>query len=179
MQKRKITFGFCAVVCVLAWLDWHICLRFLVCALCHELGHLIAIWLFHIKVRSFKLSATGAVIDIDLCNSKTELICASAGPATGVILGFALLQHDPQTAMISFLLSVFNLLPIYPLDGGRMLRAFLSMYLSEDKTHRITGIVAVGMACFLMLLACWGAVSLQMGLWPIFAALILLWKAGE
>ena len=179
MRRPDISFGFCAVICVLAWLDWRFCLQFLLCALCHELGHLACIALCRVKVRGISFTAAGAVIDTCLCDSKTELLCAAAGPAMGIVLGFTLLRYAPRTAMISFLLSVVNLLPLYPLDGGRMLRALLSLRFEEDTTGRILRYTTVCVCCLLMLLACWGTVCLQMGLWPIFAALVLLWRAGE
>ena len=179
MRHLKVSFGFCAVICMLAWLDWHFCLRFLACALCHELGHLFVMWLCHVKVCGISLTAAGAVIEVGICDNKREFLCALAGPVTGVLLGFALLHNAPKTAMISFLLSAVNLLPLYPLDGGRMLRALLGLWFAEDRIQRILHYVTIFVCCSLMFLACWGTVCLQMGLWPIFAALVLLWRVGE
>ena len=179
MRRLKISFGFWAVLCILAWLDWRFCLRFFVCALFHEIGHLVATWVCRVNVRGISLSAAGAVIDTQFCDCKTELICAAAGPVVGAVLGLCFLHHAPKTAMVSFLLSIVNLLPLYPLDGGRMLHAVLNLRLPEEKTRRVLRYTALCVCCVLMLLACWGTIWLQMGVWPIFAALVLLWRAGE
>lgn len=178
MRRIRLSFGFCALVCILAWLDWRFCLRFWVCSLFHELGHLAAMGLSHVPVESMTLSAAGAVIQAEFSDYKKELFCAAAGPLAGVVFAAALLRVFPQTALISILLSVGNLLPLYPLDGGRILRALLCLFMEEHRAYRALHIVSVSCCCVLMLLACWGTVFLQMGLWPIFAALVLLWRTG-
>lgn len=167
------------MICILTWLDWGFCLRFLGCVLWHEIGHLAMIRLCRVNVDELSLSAAGAVIKTRPCCWKKEFLCAAAGPLNGMILGFAVLRVCPKTAMVSFLLSLVNLLPLYPLDGGRMLRALLSMYFADGKAEKVLQTVNICVCCALMLLACWGTVCLQMGLWPIFAALVLLWRAGS
>lgn len=179
MKRPKISFGFCSLVCLMAWLDLGFCLRFLCCALWHEGGHLAVMKLCGVPVSGFSLSAAGAVIETAFYDEKKEFLCAAAGPLAGAVLGCFLLRVEPKTAMISMLLSLVNLLPVYPLDGGRMLRALLLRRFSAVRTERLLHMVSVCVCCVLMLLACWGTVCLQMGLWPIFAALVLLWRAGS
>ena len=58
----KVSFGFCAAVCLLAWLDWRACLFFLGCSACHELGHLIMMKLLGVKMLAVRLGAAKAVI---------------------------------------------------------------------------------------------------------------------
>ncbi len=81
-------------------------------------------------------------------------------------------------AIVSGILSIFNLLPLYPLDGGRALQGFLLSVLGEGRGHRIMERVTFAACAFLMVGACWLTVWMQMGIWPIFAALTVLWKAG-
>ena len=174
----KVSFGFCAAVCLLAWLDWRACLFFLGCSACHELGHLIMMKLLGVKVLAIHLGAAGAVIEAAFADYKREILCALAGPVFGVILGLALLRVMPQMALISFFLSAVNLLPLYPLDGGRILKATL-LWCCPVRAERICALVTAAVCCVLMLLACWGTVCAQMGLWPIFASLVLLWRSGS
>lgn len=178
MKRPKISYGFCALVCLLAWLDWRFCLWFLLCALCHELGHLAAMKLCHVPLQRLTIGLEGAVIQTVFPNYQTEILCAGAGPLVGLILALVLMRIAPKAAVVSFLLSGINLLPLYPLDGGRIFRGLLMLVFPATRAERIIHIVTVLICCVLMLLACWGAVCLQMGLWPIFAALLLLWKAG-
>lgn len=178
-MRIKVSFGFCAMVCLLAWLNARLCIWFLASILCHELGHLLALRLCRAVLEGISLEMAGAVIQTSLAGYRQEILCAAAGPAANCLLGAAVLRLQPQLAVISLLLAAVNLLPLYPLDGGRILRAALLLHCSQEKAERILHVVTVGVCCILMVLACWITVELQAGLWPIFAALILLWRAGE
>lgn len=102
----------------------------LLAAAAHELGHLAAIALTGGRVVSITANVTGAVITRSTPRSRWhELFCDAAGPVVGVV--WAGLASGAGTAMnsdmllisagISLALSVFNALPVLPLDGGRMI----------------------------------------------------------
>jgi len=178
VRLPKVTLGACALFCFLAWFDWGVCSCFLLCAFVHELGHLLAMLCCRVPIGRITIDFCGAVIEAVFPSYKTEFICAAAGPVAGVILGTVLLRLLPKAAVISFLLSFINLLPLSTLDGGRMLRSVLCICFDEESAGKYIRVVRIVVCCTLMLLACWGAVYLQMGLWPIFLALGLLWRIG-
>lgn len=167
------------MVCVLAWVNWKICVWFLCGVLVHELGHLAALRSMRVTVREIRLRLSGAMIGTERMNYRTEQICAAAGPGASILLGVTALRIAPHLAIVSLLLGVINLLPMYPLDGGRILRAALLIHVNPEQAERIGRVTAFVVAAGLMLLACWWTVYLQAGIWPIFAALILLWRSGE
>lgn len=177
MRRISVSFGFCALACFIGWLNWRICLCFLTAAAVHELGHLAVIKLHHKPIRQIRIEALGAVIIIGCMDHKTEWHCALAGPVAGALFGLLLLRIWPECAVISLLLSVVNLLPLYPLDGGRILRSWAMSRFGVIRAERMISKVAVTVSCLLMLGACSCAVFLQMGLWPIFLSLALLWRA--
>lgn len=177
--KIRASFGFCACLCFLAWLDGRWTVRLLVCMAVHELGHWVALRLCRVPVEGFWLSLSGAVLQTGMMDYTAELRSAAAGPAAGFFLGLALLRHDPETALLSFGLTVANLLPLYPMDGGRMLADLLLRRLPLSATEKILSRVSFCTCGILMVLACWGTAVLQMGLWPIFAALGLLCRMGN
>ena len=111
--------------------------------LAHELAHALVARRHGVQTRGIVLWLFGGVAQLegDMPDARAELRVAAAGPATSLALaavfgaGAWLLDHTGQSALlvaavawlggINALLGVFNLLPAFPLDGGRVLRAFL------------------------------------------------------
>ena len=90
-------------------------------ALIHECGHLIAVRLTGGRVLAIRLRAGGARIETTPMEPGREALCALAGPGAGALTIFAW-RFFPEMALAGLVQTVFNLLPIYPLDGGRVVR---------------------------------------------------------
>ncbi len=111
---------------------------FFVSVLLHELGHSVVALRYKIPVRSITLFLFGGVAQIgaEPPSAIAELLIASAGPLVSLILALFFYTVQPLVvgiepilglakylAYINFALAVFNLIPGYPLDGGRVFRA--------------------------------------------------------
>ena len=114
--------------------------------LAHELGHLTAILLSGAEVRRLRFGAAGAVIDLDgSLSRRQEMAIAAAGPVAGLLFAcicvFADTPYFRYVSLVSLLASAFNLLPVYPMDGGRV--AYLAMcgVMPEDMAERILRVV--------------------------------------
>jgi Zn-dependent protease len=112
---------------------------FVVMILIHEMGHVVALWWYKMRASPpIFIPFMGAIIDLreNPPNAKVEAIVGIAGPVAGTIGAVAcyflawqghsgmMPSQDLMTvAYLGFMLNLFNLLPIPPLDGGRVTAA--------------------------------------------------------
>ena len=89
----------------------------------HELCHLLALILTGAPVHSIRIGFRGAIIETGSLDSEKELLCAAAGPLCSLFL-LLLIRHFPRLALCGAVQGIFNLLPVYPMDGGRIVRCF-------------------------------------------------------
>lgn len=102
---------------------------FVLAAVIHELGHAAAIVCLGGRITCIRLHAAGAVIvQGKLLSDTRECLVSLAGPAAGLLAAmlFAFLRH-PMDAGANLVLSLFNILPILPLDGGAAVRSLLRL----------------------------------------------------
>ncbi len=123
-----------------------------VCVLIHELAHSITSQRNGIKVKKIVLLPIGgaSIIDLDRVKPNIEFRIAMAGPMTSIVLGLGfgllviylpggLIKEAVQFLFeINILLGVFNLLPGFPLDGGRVLRSYLQKKRNFLKSTQLT-----------------------------------------
>lgn len=87
----------------------------------HELCHLAVIRLLGYSVEGVEIGTGGTVIRTPAMTPGRELLCTVAGPIGGVIL-FLMIRWLPCVALCAGVQTLFNLLPVFPMDGGRILR---------------------------------------------------------
>lgn len=116
----------------------------MIAAILHELGHILAIWLCGAYIDRIELRAYGAHIALmpyPLLSYKREIFIAAAGPIAGFAAATLLSVWGNELCTLiagfSLMLSIFNLLPAAPLDGGRMLRYTALLTVGEVWQARI------------------------------------------
>ncbi len=144
------------------------------CVVLHELGHSLVAMAFGAKVRSVTLYPIGGVAGLESVprGAGRELLMAAAGPAVNVLIagGLALVRGGfpdwsnaaafPGTAAefldalirANIVLAVFNLLPAFPMDGGRVLRSFLALFLPYPRATSLAAAIGQALAVGLLLL---------------------------
>ena len=118
----------------------------------HELAHIIALRFFGLKVKSVRAELTGLCIDYcGFAEPVAHIAAAFAGPAGGFIARETGCAWMELSAGISLLLSVFNLLPVLPLDGGRILLGLMTMLLGARTGERIAYRISIAITVLLLI----------------------------
>ena len=147
-------------------------------AILHELGHLLALYIFRIKIYSLQLSVLGAKIVTEAISPFQEAICAFSGPAIG-LLSLVFMKSFPYAALAAVIQSTYNLIPIYPLDGGRVMLALLNCFLPSRIAVKISNFVSYAVILAITILGAWVSYRYRLGFWSIwypFAAIILIMR---
>ena len=134
-------------------------------AIIHELGHLAAGLILKFKPEEIKLTPVGLQIQFKVSDEEYKLnnvksytikkaIIALAGPLTNfiiatIMIAIAQINIDLQYTYIfslivysNLLIAMFNLIPIYPMDGGRVVKEILSIIFGKKKAYKITYMIS-------------------------------------
>jgi Zn-dependent protease len=167
------------------------------CVALHEVGHALAARAYGIGTRDITLYPVGGVASLERMPEKPgrEIAIALAGPAVNFVIAAALLagllggalfnpwamaagpdsveQFASKLMWANVILGVFNLLPAFPMDGGRVLRAILAIGLPRVKATAVA--VAVGS----VIAAAFFVFGLYVGHFGLVAVAIVVYLLGQ
>jgi Zn-dependent protease len=164
------------------------------CVVLHELGHALMARQYGIATQDITIYPIGGVARLSRMPKSpgAELLIALAGPAVNVLIAIGLVglsllmplevsgevgQFMVNLLLVNVVLAVFNLIPAFPMDGGRVLRALLSGWLGRLNATRVAAglgrllAVAGGFYCL---------VTDFSGLWlQVLLAIFIYYAAGS
>lgn len=145
-------------------------------AVFHELCHIMMIFAVKGSIQKIKIGISGAKIQISPMEVGKELICALAGPAGSLLLACCF-RRFPGIAVCAGIQAAFNLLPVYPLDGGRALRCVLQLLGPKAETLELY--IEKATVFFIWGLAIWGCFVRHLGIFPLMPAALLTIKKNS
>jgi stage IV sporulation protein FB len=148
------------------------------CVIAHEFGHALAARRYGIRTPDITLLPIGGLARLERMPEKPgqEIVVALAGPAVNVVIAFLLVvlmnvQFDAtaleglnnptfdfmvRLASVNIFLVVFNLIPAFPMDGGRVLRAVLAVWLPRTRATNIAARIGQALAFVFLFLGLMG-----------------------
>ena len=130
----------------------------------HELGHIVTLRLYGLRIRRISADLRGLCIEYGgFCSPWGHAVSALAGPAAGLGYAFAASCFGRRSgnevltlsAGVSLLLSLFNLLPILPLDGGRIFSIAASELLGGRRGDELTQKLGLVLSTALLAAGIW------------------------
>lgn len=141
------------------------------CVLLHELGHALTARHYGLQTRHITLLPIGGVASMEGMpkDPRQEILVALAGPAVNLVIGIGLFlwlsitrsdalgeglsfasgSFTERLMIVNFILAIFNLLPAFPMDGGRVLRAALALRMNHNQATQIAARIGQALALWL------------------------------
>lgn len=141
----------------------------------HELCHFAAVRLSGCEVFSIRINLNGAIMETDVLSWGKEILCALAGPLGGFLLIFTA-KWFPRLAICGCFQSLYNLLPVYPLDGGRALKSAIEGIVPEKYTEKVWKWLEFGILALIAAAAFYLSFGMKLGAVPILMTVILFLK---
>ncbi|HZZ82534.1 MAG TPA: site-2 protease family protein, partial [Gemmataceae bacterium] len=178
------------------WMNLTLIAALFGCIVLHEFGHALTARHFGIRTRSITLSPLGGIAQLERMSHepKEEVWIAIAGPMVnvviaaglgtflllGIILDPKLFETAPGTflgmlLLLNIVMVVFNMIPAFPMDGGRVLRAILAGSMGLLEGARVAVIVGT---VFAVLIGVVG-VFLFGNPWMVLIAAFVIWSGFQ
>ena len=153
-------------------------------AFIHELGHLVSGIILKLKPKALSIMPFGISITFETYGYKKmieikKIIIAMGGPITNILIGIISIFLNINTNLkeiiiyTNIIIAFFNLIPLYPLDGGRILKGIVILKKDKMKADKIVNVIS---NTTLVLITAMGSVAiLYLKNIAILCVLIYLW----
>ena len=153
-------------------------LAWVLAALVHELFHGLAVLIMGKRIYHIEIGMDGARMQAGLLSDLETLICSLAGPL-GALALISIASWFPKLALCAIIQSSYNLIPIYPLDGGRALLSLGRMLFSERAVYNLCLVVKTAVVSGFLFLGVFAAFIWKLGLLPLVFAILLILRTKK
>ncbi len=155
LPKIRISLPFCLLVSVMYVLDFgRVFIPTFIAVLIHETAHILAIRLMNLKITRVDIRAFGVSVKvegIEYIPYTREIIIAAAGPLAGLVTAGVFLVAAKSFGLyslsyfigVNIVITAINLLPVYPLDGGRIVLCTLAKFMTHRAAYVISYILSI------------------------------------
>lgn len=141
----------------------------------HELGHYFAVILCRRNIAGVRIGISGVLMESDMLRPIESVFCSLSGPAASAIL-ILLHGYFPRLAICGFLQTIYNLLPLCPLDGGQALKTIVSCAFGERFASKIILVIEWLIIVVLFFLCVYMTIVLKLGFIPVVGLALFLLK---
>lgn len=142
----------------------------------HELCHILVILLTGGKIYSIRIGSCGTILEYSPLTLGKAFFCALAGPMGSLFL-LCFCRTIPRIAFCAGVQGIFNLLPLFPLDGGQMLQCCIRQLLPEKTADSVCKILEELVSVAILAAGIVAALWFRLGLFPLVAGILILSKA--
>ncbi len=155
LSKLTISLPFCILISVMYLLDFgKVFVPVLLAVLLHESAHILVIRLMGYEIEKVDVRAFGISVKvegIEYIPYTKEIIIAAAGPLAGIVTACVFLVAAKSFGIyslgyfagVNIVITAINLLPVYPLDGGRIVLCTLAKFMAHRVAYTIAYILSI------------------------------------
>lgn len=147
----------------------------MIAAMWHECCHWLALKLCGCSCYSIAIGSGGAVMETDIISPWKEALCAFAGPLGSLLLLF-FFCWIPRISLCALVQGLYNLIPVYPLDGGRLIRCLLRLVVKNGNYVSITARIETVTIALLTVASIYCLIVLGLGYLALISVGFLMYR---
>lgn len=144
----------------------------------HEFCHYAAVRMCGGQIDGLYAGFSGFKMKVRMLSLRQEFLCALAGPSGSIFL-LLFAKWLPRTAICAGFQGLYNLLPVYPLDGGRALRCAAELCLPTVLANRLCIVMEWICLVGIVLMGMYGCFVLHLGILPLLGAIWMVARTTQ